>query len=353
MSEQKQQPDDLKALETLSRARAAIIKALSRVVVGQTQVIDEMLTVFFAGGHLLLVGVPGLAKTLLVRTLAGTLSLEFRRIQFTPDLMPSDITGIEVFREDRATGNRELTFVPGPVFGNIILADEINRTPPKTQAALLEAMQELQVTAGGKRYPLAPPFMVMATQNPIEQEGTYPLPEAQLDRFMFETRIDYPSEDEELEIILRTTAEEEPAIEPILSATEIKALQRLVRRIPAPEHTARLAMFLARGSRPAEDNPHAFVNQYVTWGAGPRGAKHLLLAAKSHAALNGRECVSLEDVRAVALPALRHRIMMNYDAEMEGVRSDDIVPRLLEAAEVEANRQIAFLKSSPSPPGGP
>ena len=280
-----------------------------------------------------MVGVPGLAKTLMIRTLADGLSLRFSRIQFTPDLMPSDITGTEVIQENKATGQRELRFMPGPVFANVVLADEINRTPPKTQAALLEAMQEHQLTVGGRRHVLEEPFFVLATQNPIEQEGTYPLPEAQLDRFMFNTFVDYPSEDEELEIVMRTTAEIEERVTPTLEAEDILNLQRIVRRVPVAEHVARYALRLARWTRPREKDAPGFIREYVTWGAGPRASQYLVLGAKARAVLHGRFHADRDDIRAVAYPVLRHRIMTNFNAEAEGVRPDEIICRLIEAAE--------------------
>jgi len=332
--------DDLQAVEELNEARRAIAEQLGRVIVGQERVIEELLIALFARGHCLLAGVPGLAKTLLIRTVAETLALEFRRIQFTPDLMPSDITGTEVIQEDRLSGMRELRFLKGPIFGNVILADEINRTPPKTQAALLEAMQEHQVTVGGRRHRLGEPFFVLATQNPIEHEGTYPLPEAQLDRFMFNTRIDYPEEEEEFDIVRRTTADVEVTVEPILSAERILKLQRIVRRVPAADHVVRYAMRLARRTRPPKpeappaqiaETP-AVVRDYVSWRAGPRASQYLVLGAKARAALDGRCHAGIEDVRAVALPVLRHRLVLNFNAEAKGVRADDVVRKLLEEA---------------------
>lgn len=323
--------DDVQAVQRLSEAHRLITDQLGRVIVGQRQVIEELLIAMFAQGHCLLVGVPGLAKTLMIRTLASALSLDFSRIQFTPDLMPSDITGTEVIQEDRQTGGRELRFLRGPVFANVILADEINRTPPKTQAALLEAMQEHQVTVGGKRHQLSEPFFVLATQNPIEQEGTYPLPEAQLDRFMLNTFVDYPTEDEELDIVKRTTSDIATKVTPTLTADEILALQRIVRRVPVADHVARYALRLARLTRPRQEGAPSFIRQYVNWGAGPRASQFLVLGAKARAVLNGRYFAAVEDVAAVAYPVLRHRIMTNFNAEAEGVRTDDIIRRLLDA----------------------
>jgi len=307
---------------------------LGRAIIGQQAVVQEILTAFFAGGHVLLRGVPGLAKTLLIKTLAQAVHLKFSRIQFTPDLMPSDIIGTEVIEEDRATGRREIRFIPGPIFANVILADEINRTPPKTQAALLEAMQEYQVTVNGIRYDLGRPLFVLATQNPIEQEGTYPLPEAQLDRFMFNVVIDYPSKAEEHGILALTTGDAEPVITPVAAAADIEAMRHLVRDIPAASNVIDYALRIVRASRPAGDAGDAVpapVRQWVKWGAGPRAGQALVLGAKSRALLNGRSVASPEDIRAVALPVLRHRILLNFQAEADGIDTDQIVARLLEA----------------------
>ena len=323
--------DDLRSVAKLNEAYRLITEQLGRVIVGQEKVIEELLVAMFARGHCLLVGVPGLAKTLMIRTLADGLSLRFSRIQFTPDLMPSDITGTEVIQENKSTGHRELRFMPGPIFANVILADEINRTPPKTQAALLEAMQEHQLTVGGRRHVLEEPFFVLATQNPIEQEGTYPLPEAQLDRFMFNTFVDYPSEDEELEIVKRTTTDIDVRVAPTLDAEEIINLQRIVRRVPVADHVARYALRLARWTRPREKDAPGFITEYVSWGAGPRASQYLVLGAKARAVLHGRFHAGREDIRAVAYPVLRHRIMTNFNAEAEGVRPDEVVRRLIEA----------------------
>ena len=322
--------DDVQSVHRLNQAFRQINEQLQRVIVGQQTVIEELLIAMFARGHCLLVGVPGLAKTLLIRTLADTLSLKFSRVQFTPDLMPADITGTEVIQEDKLSGTREFKFLPGPIFANVILADEINRTPPKTQAALLESMQEHQVTVGGRRYKLDPPFFVLATQNPIEQEGTYPLPEAQLDRFMFNTFVDYPEEEEELEIVRRTTTDNFVQLKPTLDGSEILALQHIVRKIPAPDHVVRYAMQFTRLTRREKGEVPDFVHDYVSWGAGPRASQYLVLGAKARAALHGRYAATCEDVRAVALPVLRHRIMTNFNAEAEGLRPDDIVRRLME-----------------------
>ena len=331
--------DDLQAVRRLNEAYRLITEQLGRVIVGQAHVIEELLIAMFARGHCLLVGVPGLAKTLMIRTLADSLSLEFRRIQFTPDLMPSDITGTEVIQEDKLAGTRELRFLKGPIFGNVILADEINRTPPKTQAALLEAMQEYQITAGGRRHRLDEPFFVLATQNPIEQEGTYPLPEAQLDRFMFNTFVDYPEEAEEFEIVRRTTADIEPTVTPTLSGEQILALQKIVRRVPIADHVVRYALKLARMTRPAKPDAPGFIREYVTWGAGPRASQYLVLGAKARAVLQGRMHAGIEDIRAVAAPVLRHRILTNFNAEAEGIKPDDIVRRLIDTIAVAEDTQ--------------
>lgn len=328
---------DIQAVHKLSEAYQHIRTELAKVIVGQHAVIEELLISLFARGHCLLVGVPGLAKTLMIRTLAEALSLKFSRIQFTPDLMPADITGTEVIQEDRSTGTRAFRFLEGPIFANVILADEINRTPPKTQAALLEAMQEHQVTVGGTRHKLAEPFFVLATQNPIEQEGTYPLPEAQLDRFMFNVLVDYPDEDEELEIIKRTTTESRASLTPMLSAEDIGALSNIVRKVPVADHIARYALKFTRLTRREQGQVPDFVHDYVSWGAGPRASQHLVLGAKARAVLHGRYYVNTDDIRAVALPVLRHRIMTNFSAEADGIRSDDIIRRLIEIIPVESD----------------
>ncbi|HEY4309888.1 MAG TPA: MoxR family ATPase [Pirellulales bacterium] len=322
--------DDVQSVQKLNDAYRRLVAELGRVIVGQQQVIEELLIAMFARGHCLLVGVPGLAKTLLIRTLADTLSLKFSRIQFTPDLMPSDITGTEVIQEDKVSGVRQFKFLAGPIFANVILADEINRTPPKTQAALLEAMQEHQVTVGGTRHRLTAPFFVLATQNPIEQEGTYPLPEAQLDRFMFNTFVDYPDEDEELEIVRRTTADETPTLETTLSTEDILTLQNIVRRVPVAEHVARYALRFTRLTRREKGDVPQFIRDYVSWGAGPRASQYLVLAAKARAVLHGRYHAECEDVRAVVAPVLRHRIVTNFNAEAEGIKTDHIIRKLIE-----------------------
>jgi len=322
--------DDLAAVERLREAAKAIRTELHKAIVGQEKVIDQLLVSIFARGHCLLVGVPGLAKTLMIRSLARTLSLTYNRIQFTPDLMPSDITGTEVIQEDKATGQRTFKFLQGPVFANLILADEINRTPPKTQAALLEAMQEFQVTAGGKKHPLDLPFFVLATQNPIEQEGTYPLPEAQLDRFMFNILVDYPTENEELEVMRLTTTEYQPELTAVLSREEILRLQEIVRRVPVADSVVAYAMKLVRATRVRTAEALPFVNEWVAWGAGPRACQYLILGGKARSILEGRTFVGTDDIRAVAHPVLRHRVITNYNAEAAGITADTVIDRLLE-----------------------
>jgi MoxR-like ATPase len=323
---------NLEALEELAQGHRRILDELRKVIVGQDQVIDELLTALFANGHCLLVGVPGLAKTLLIHSLADVLDLKFSRIQFTPDLMPSDITGTEILEEDRTTGKRAFKFVQGPIFANVVLADEINRTPPKTQAALLQAMQERQVTAGGQTWDLVPPFFVLATQNPIEQEGTYPLPEAQLDRFMFNVQVGYPSADEEVAIVNRTTGGERAELQQVLTGEDINRFQALVRRVPASPFVVEYAVRLARATRPTETGGEIeSIKQYVSWGAGPRASQYLILGAKTWAALNGSMAPSCDDVRRVARPVLRHRVVTNFSAEAEGVSTEDIIDKLLAA----------------------
>jgi len=322
---------DLRTVEQLHRAYGLLKQELGKVIVGQVQVLDELLTALLCNGHVLLVGVPGLAKTLMINTLARCLDLSFNRIQFTPDLMPSDITGTDIIEEEPGTRRRFFKFIKGPLFANVVLADEINRTPPKTQAALLQAMQERQVTAGGQTYPLEQPFFVLATQNPIEQEGTYPLPEAQLDRFMFNTSIGYPSKEEELEIVRATTSGYQPQLERVLSGKDILELQQLVRRVPAADSVIEYAVHLVRRSRPKEAEAPEFVKEYVAWGAGPRASQYLILGAKARAVLSGRLAPSLEDVGAMARPVLRHRIITNFQAEAAGVDSVAIIEKLLEA----------------------
>jgi len=319
---------DLAAIKRLHEGYRRIRRELSKAVVGQQRVLEELLIAIFARGHCLLVGVPGLAKTLMIRTLADSLNLSFSRIQFTPDLMPSDITGTEVLQEDKATGQRMFKFLHGPLFANVVLADEINRTPPKTQAALLEAMQEHQVTVGGTRHRLPDPFFVLATQNPIEQEGTYPLPEAQQDRFMFHILVDYPDEEEEYRIVEMTTTTHQPRPERVLSATDIIDMQEIVRKVPVAPYVIRYAMRFTRLTRRDKGEVPDFIRDYVTWGAGPRASQYLVLGAKARAVLEGRYYVSCEDIRAVAGPVLRHRIITNFNAEAEGIKPDDLIRRL-------------------------
>jgi MoxR-like ATPase len=332
---------DLESLAKLKDAHYKTRREIARVVVGQDEVIDQLLISIFARGHCILEGVPGLAKTLMVSTLAQCLSLEFARIQFTPDLMPSDITGTEVLQEDRSTGTRELRFVRGPVFANVLLADEINRTPPKTQAALLEAMQERQVSAGGKRHPMRDPFFVLATQNPIEQEGTYPLPEAQLDRFLFKVFVAYPSPDEERQIYRLTTGLDTQKIEPVLNGPEILQLQSIVRKIPVTDYCLDYAMGLIRATRGPQSGGPDYIGKWLAWGAGPRAGQSLVLAAKGRAALDGRTSVTIEDVRAVAHAVLRHRLIPTYTAQAEGQTPDSIITRLVNEIPVRASAAAA------------
>lgn len=327
---------DLDAIQRLGDTHRRLTAELGKVIVGQQDVIEQLLIALFARGHCVLEGVPGLAKTLLIHTLSDALSLQFSRVQFTPDLMPADITGTEVIQEDKLTGTRDFRFLPGPVFANILLADEINRTPPKTQAALLEAMQERQVTVGGERHTLPNPFFVLATQNPIEQEGTYPLPEAQLDRFMFMVRVDYPTEAEELAIVKQTTADTHTEVTPQLNAEDLLAMADLVRRVPVADHLAQYAIRLVRQTRVRGDSKNEMVDRYLSWGAGPRASQFLVLAAKARAALQGRHCVEMDDLRAVAKPVLRHRIVTNFNAEADGVTPDNVIDRLLESTSAEA-----------------
>lgn len=335
------------AIHKLASARQKITDQLSQVIVGQTQVIEELLISLFSRGHCLLEGVPGLAKTLMISTLSRTLSLSFSRIQFTPDLMPADITGTDVIEENRSTGSREFRFLEGPLFSNVILADEINRTPPKTQAALLEAMQERQVTVGRVRHELSDPFFVLATQNPIEQEGTYPLPEAQQDRFMFKVFVKYPNFQEEFEIARRTTGMMSDAIEPVLTAEDILELQRIVRQVPASDHVIRYALSLVRQTRVREPGVPEFVKEQVSWGAGPRAVQFLILGSKARALLQGRSHVSCEDIQALARPVLRHRLVLSFTAESEGVTADDVVDQILSitpSKEDELTRDARFQK---------
>ena len=328
--------EEVQAIEKLMTGRDLISEQLKKVIVGQEKAIDQILMAFFAGGHCLLEGVPGLAKTLMIKTLAQILNLQFKRIQFTPDLMPADITGTDVLEEERSTGHREIRFIQGPIFANILLADEINRTPPKTQAALLEAMQEYHVTAGGTMYNLEQPFFVLATQNPIEQEGTYPLPEAQLDRFMFKIVIDYPTEEEEVAIVSSTTSVDEPELETVLSGEDIIMLHQIVRRVSAADNVVQYAVKLARATRPKSKDAPDFIQQWVRWGAGPRAGQYLILGAKARGILRGRVNASIEDVKSVANAVLRHRVLTNFHAEAEGVDSDAIITRLLDTVQEPA-----------------
>ena len=321
----------LDAVREVAAARDHIVGEVRKRIIGQAEVVDHLLTALLARGHCLFVGVPGLAKTLLISTLADVLELEFSRIQFTPDLMPSDITGTDVLEEDHTTGRRNLRFIKGPVFCNILLADEINRTPPKTQAALLQSMQEYKVTAGGETFGLPLPFHVFATQNPIEQEGTYPLPEAQLDRFMFMVLVDYPSAEEEVEVVRNTTGAFQEELKKVLGPERIRELQDLVPTVPAAEHVVRYAVRLVRATRPDGDGAPDFVKEYVSWGAGPRASQYLVLAAKARAVLHGRFAAEIDDVRSLAPPVLRHRIVVNFHAEAERVTSEEIVRRLLDS----------------------
>ena len=324
------QQDDVQSAEMLQAACQRTMEQVSKVIVGQQDVVQQLLIALFAQGHCLLIGVPGLAKTLMVRTLSRALSLDFNRIQFTPDLMPADITGTEVIQEDKKSGQRDFRFVTGPVFTNVLLADEINRTPPKTQAALLEAMQERQVTAGGQRHVLPDSFFVLATQNPIEQEGTYPLPEAQLDRFMLNVLVDYPAEMDELEIIKQTTDAAEAELSTVLNAEQILDAARIVQQVPIADHVARFALQLIRATRPGREESLELVDELVMWGVGPRAGQDLVSAAKVKALMSGRLSVDLEDIQAVAYPVLRHRIKTNFNAESDGINSDDIIRQLIE-----------------------
>ena len=322
--------DDVKSVEKLGEARDAIVNELRKTIVGMDDVIDEMMIAIFARGHCLLVGVPGLAKTLLVSSLAKTMSLDFKRIQFTPDLMPSDITGTELLQEDPETHQRHFRYQKGPVFTNLLLADEINRTPPKTQAALLEAMQEKRVSSGGVEYKLDEPFFVLATQNPIEQEGTYPLPEAQLDRFLFNIMVKYPSKGEELDIMRSGTSDDEPVLNEVVDGPSILEFQHVVRRIPVADHVFQYAAALVRATRPDEPDAPEFVKNLLAWGAGPRASLNLILAGKARAALRGRTHVAIEDIKALCLPVLRHRIIPSFAARSEGMTGDALIEKLLD-----------------------
>ncbi len=336
--------EDIEAVERLGEARDKIVNELRKTIVGMDDVIDEMMISIFARGHCLLVGVPGLAKTLLVSSLAETMSLNFKRIQFTPDLMPSDITGTELLQEDPETHERRFKFQKGPVFTNLLLADEINRTPPKTQAALLEAMQERRVSSGGEDFELDEPFFVLATQNPIEQEGTYPLPEAQLDRFLFNIMVKYPSQTEELDIVRKVTGGDDPDTQEVVDAATIIEFQRLVRRIPVSDHVNNYAVALVRATRPDAPDAPEFVKKLMAWGAGPRASLNLVLAGKARAALRGRCHVSIDDIKALCLPVLRHRIIPNFAARSEGETSDTLIAKLLD--EVPSDENLLGKKAS-------
>jgi MoxR-like ATPase len=329
--------DEIALVERMKAGREKIVRELRKVIVGQDEVIEEVLITLFAGGHSLITGVPGLAKTLLIKTIADITQLSFGRIQFTPDLMPADVIGTEVVEEDPLTGRRLLKFVKGPIFANILLADEINRTPPKTQSALLEAMEEQQVTAGGVTYKMDTPFFVLATQNPIELEGTYPLPEAQLDRFMFKILIDYLPEDEEIAVVDNTTGLAAMIVEPLLTSKDILDFQHIVRQVPAAEEVTRFAVRLVAASRPGNSSAPDFVRKWVSWGAGLRASQFLVLGGKVRALLNGRFNVSYDDIRALAHPVMRHRIIVNFHAQAERVDTSDVIDRLLEAVQVPSS----------------
>lgn len=322
--------NDVQTVTVLAQARKKIEQEISKVIVGQNKVIEDILICLLSGGHCLLIGVPGLAKTLIVNTLASVLDLSFNRIQFTPDLMPSDITGTEIIEEDTVTKKRTFRFIKGPIFTNIVLADEINRTPPKTQAALLQAMQEHKVTISGVTHLLPEPFFVLATQNPIEQEGTYPLPEAQLDRFMFSIYVDYPTFEQELEIVKSTTSAYMPQLNKVLNSQEIIELQKLLRRVPVADDVIKYAVKIVNATRPVNSNDIKFIKDWVNWGAGPRASQYLILGAKAHAILDGRYTPTREDVNAVCKTVLRHRLVTNFNAEADGIKADDIIDRLLE-----------------------
>ena len=320
---------DIELLEKLSQLKSTFFKEISKSIIGQHNVLDHILIALLCKGHTLIVGVPGLAKTLMIKSLADILNLNFKRIQFTPDLMPSDITGTEVIEEDQSTGKRSFRFFQGPIFGNIILADEINRTPPKTQAALLESMQEHKVTASGHTYDLEEPFFVLATQNPIEQEGTYPLPEAQLDRFMFNILIDYPSQEDEISIVHSSTAGNSPELKKVISKDDIITLQKLISRIPVADNVVEYAVNLVTSTRPGKSSKD-YINEWIDWGAGPRASQYLIMGAKARAALDGRPTPNIEDVKSLAIPVLRHRLIPNFNAEAEGMKVDDIISKLLD-----------------------
>jgi MoxR-like ATPase len=339
-------PAEAQAVRELAGAYAQMTTQISKVIVGQRQVIEQLLMALFSRGHCLLVGVPGLAKTLLVSTVSRILHLSFKRIQFTPDLMPADITGTDILQDDPETGRRKFVFLPGPIFANMILADEINRTPPKTQAALLEAMQEHHVTAGAQTYHLPEPFFVLATQNPIEQEGTYPLPEAQLDRFMFNIIVSYPNREEELAIMKQTTSTYKPALEPVLGATQILQLQEVVRQVVVADHVFAYAADLVRATRPRDPGVPQFIPELIAWGAGPRASQYLILGGKARAILHGRLHVTTEDIKEVAYPVLRHRLVTTFNADAEGVTTDDVIGRLIKAVPLPQMEAAAQVRSA-------
>jgi len=332
--------DDAELAKRLVEAYRRITREIGKMIVGQHEVIEQLMIAILARGHCLLEGVPGLAKTLMVRCLSQAMDLSFRRIQFTPDLMPADITGTEIIQEDPRTGHRQLVFEKGPIFAQMILADEINRTPPKTQAALLEAMQEHSVTVGGTTYQLQEPFFVLATQNPIEQEGTYPLPEAQRDRFLFHVKVDYPDRDQEREIILRTTSTFEPELSPVIGGEEILACQQTVRKVPVPPHVVEYVLDMVRRSRPGDPDAFPFVRELIEWGPGPRACQYLVLGGKVRAILHGRYHVTVDDIRALAHPVLRHRIVPTFNAEAEGITVDDIIDRIVEATPAGSEAKV-------------
>jgi MoxR-like ATPase len=336
---------EAQAIRGLASAYARMREEIGKVIIGQNEVVDQLLIALFSRGHCLLVGVPGLAKTLLVSTVARILQLSFRRIQFTPDLMPSDITGTDVLQDDPETGRKVFQFMQGPLFTHVLLADEINRTPPKTQAALLEAMQERHVTIGSNTYRLPSPFFVLATQNPIEQEGTYPLPEAQLDRFMFNTIVKYPSAAEELRILKQTTGSQDPDLKPALTGAQILALQEVVRKVPVAEHVFLYARDLVRATRPTEEDAPTFVKKYLSWGAGPRAGQYLILGAKARAILEGRFHVTTEDVRSVARPVMRHRILTTFQADSEGLTPDHIIEKLIQHVPVAVQEKAKRIRA--------
>jgi MoxR-like ATPase len=341
-----QPTDEAEVVRHLASTYARMTQEISKIIVGQSEVVEQLLMALFSRGHCLLEGVPGLAKTLLVSTASRILHLTFKRIQFTPDLMPADITGTDILQDDPETGQRRFLFLHGPIFANMILADEINRTPPKTQAALLEAMQEHHVTAGAHTYHLPEPFFVLATQNPIEQEGTYPLPEAQQDRFMFKIRVDYPSRNEEIEIMRRTTSTEKPQIEPLLEGEQILRLQHVVRQVVVADHVFNYAADLVRATRPREANVPRFIPELVAWGAGPRACQYLILGGKARAILQGRLHVTTDDVRSVAGPVLRHRLVTTFNADAEGITTDDIIQRLIQAVPLPQKEAAAQVRSA-------